>query len=63
MKRRLGCFLSLVLYWLGDMVSRWPMDRFPDAAFPVYEKLMRWSFVIDRHCGCNIWIDDDGCNF
>ena len=46
MKKFIGCVVSQVLYWLGDLVSR-PMDRFDWAwLYPLYNRLMISSLLV-----------------
>jgi hypothetical protein len=46
MKKFIGCVVSRVLYWLGDLVSK-PMDRFDWAwLYPIYNRLMISSLLV-----------------
>ena len=50
-------YLALVLYYLGDWISR-PMTMFDIGwLYPVYSKLMLWSYDLDTEK--RIWNDAD----
>jgi hypothetical protein len=56
MRKFIGCILSRVLYWLGDLVSK-PMDRLDWAwLYPLYNRLMISSLLVqDRTKNTSPW--------
>ena len=58
MRKFIGYILSWTLYWLGDLVSK-PMHYLDWGwLYPVYNRLMIWSYDI-QECSVNLgpWRD------
>ena len=42
-------FLSLVLYYMGDIISRTTMQWFNGFGYSIYSKVMNWSVNLDEN--------------
>ena len=61
MRKVIGWTLSWVLYWLGDLVSRLMNFDCMFWLYPVYNKLMTWSYNIQVWGGNHgPWRDSNG---
>lgn len=53
--KMLAYVLGSALFSLGDLISKSLMDLCPTLFYPVYNKLMGWSFSLDEKYNLGLW--------